>query len=95
MTTYSVYRNGTGELEKRIAAALAHFRQSQGQDPASVTVHKSEADKARALGLACEVRGCGGCIVPEVWLQLPDRSDGDADPRQDGLAQGQLWEVTR
>lgn len=78
MTTFITYRNGTDELEKRIEAAMIHFQQQHGRLPAAVVVHKSEVDTARALTLALPVSGTGGCLVGEVWLQVPQaKAAGD------------------
>ena len=56
--TFIVYRNGTGPVEQRIKAAALDFCRSRHRLPASIVVHKSELE------------GCGGCLVPEVWLEV-------------------------
>lgn len=75
MTTFKSYRNGTSKLEVRIKEAVSHFFKDRGELPAAVVVHRTEMDDAQAavktLDLSLEVRGSGGCLVPEIWLQLP------------------------
>ena len=78
-----------GDLACRIKTALADFRQSQGTDPAAIVVHASEAEAAQAMGLGIEVRGSGGCLVPEVWLELP----GQGGQTEGQPEQGELWEA--
>jgi hypothetical protein len=83
LITLTTYRNGATDLTDRIAAAVAAFRQDQGRTPAAVVVPKTEFEKARAaveaLGLDVEVRGTGGCLIPEVWLQAAaKKEEGDA-----------------
>jgi len=87
--TYRIYRGGPDDLKGRIKTALADFRQSQGTDPAAIVVHASEAEAAQAMGLGIEVRGSGGCLVPEVWLEFPDQG-GQAEGQPE---QGELWEA--
>lgn len=74
MTTFIAYRNGTDNLERRIRLALASFRKSFDRWPAAVVVPSSEVAEAMGLvvglGVGCEVRGSGGCLVPEVWLEI-------------------------
>lgn len=78
MPTYQTYRN-SGDLEHRIKLALATFhKEHNGTWPAAVVVHTSELVAALAvvgeLGIdGLEVRGSGGCLVPEVWLQEADK----------------------
>lgn len=73
-TTFIAYRNGTEALERRIKLALAAFHKSFGRWPAAVVVPSSEIETAAPLvadlGVGCEVRGSGGCLVPEVWLEV-------------------------
>ena len=73
--TFIVYRNGTGPVEQRIKAAALDFCRSRHRLPASIVVHKSELDVAREAVKSLElsripVEGCGGCLVPEVWLEV-------------------------
>jgi hypothetical protein len=76
--TYQTYRH-SGDLEHRIKLALASFHKERGGTwPAAVVVHTSELVAALevvgGLGIdGLEVRGSGGCLVPEVWLQEADR----------------------
>jgi len=78
--TFITYRNGAGDLEQRLRAAVAHFYQERGELPAAVTVHKTELDGARvamqSLDLALPVAGSGGCLVGECWLALPKTNGG-------------------
>lgn len=71
--TLIIFRNGQTDLAARLAAAVAAFRQDRGHAPLAVTVHKTEVTAAQAavgaLGLELEVRGTGGCLISEVWLQ--------------------------
>lgn len=76
-TTYIAYRNGSDNLERRIKLALASFRKSFNRWPAAVVVPSSDVDEAVGLmpGLGIKglgVRGSGGCLVPEVWLEVAD-----------------------
>lgn len=77
MATFKTYRDGTGSLERRIERAVARFHKDRGRLPAAMIVHSSEVADARtavqALKLALPVRGSGGCIIPEVWLELPKK----------------------
>lgn len=76
MTTYLTYRNGGGDLESRVKAALTNFWQTRHERPAAVVFHKAEAQESRALikrlspGSDVAVRSCGGCLVGEVWLEI-------------------------
>ena len=74
MTTYIAYRNGSDELERRVKMALATFYKQHSRWPTAVVVHPSEVAEATALvsglGVGCQVRGNGGCLKPEVWLEI-------------------------
>jgi hypothetical protein len=76
MTTFLTYRNGGGDLESRIKGALASFWQTRHERPAAVVVHKTKAQEGQELlkrlapGSDVAVRGCGGCLVGEVWLEI-------------------------
>jgi hypothetical protein len=71
--TFKTYR-GAGELEIRIKMAVAMFYKSWGVLPAAIVVNKRELDGARVaagtLGLGVPVGSIGGCLVPEVWLEV-------------------------
>jgi len=73
-----VYRLGGGsDLKRRIKVALANFYRHYQRSPATIVVHKSEA--AEAVDIVKElaprskvpVRGNGGTLVGEVWLEIP------------------------
>ncbi|MBN1975945.1 MAG: hypothetical protein JW918_00965 [Anaerolineae bacterium] len=85
MTSYQVYRNGGGTIEARIKAACQLFYKDRRRAPVQVVVNPAEHQAAReacgALALAIPVASSGGCLIPEVWLQLPDESRA-AEPKQ-------------
>ncbi len=73
---YLVYRNGHGNIEDRLRAALAYFYERYHCLPIEVVVNPSEVAGAktalRALDLPrLAVQSVGGCLVPEVWLGVP------------------------
>lgn len=71
-TIFDTYRNGGG-LEERVKEAVGDFHHRYGKLPSLVIVHKSQAGAVREIvrdGL--EVRGLGGCLSNEVWLQKPE-----------------------
>ena len=79
-TTYIAYRNGSDTLERCIKLALASYRKSFGRWPAAVVVPSSEVNAAEGLvaglGIAgLGVRGNGGCLATEVWLQVADNKN--------------------
>jgi hypothetical protein len=76
MTTMIVYKSGDDNLLARIEAALEAFERKHGARPASVTVNKSEMARAEAMFPWLEVRGSGGCLVGEVWLEKPREDEG-------------------
>jgi hypothetical protein len=80
MVSYQVYRNGGGPIEGRIKAALLDFHKRRGTLPAQVIVNPTEYAQAAAaldaLEVARPVSVSGGCLVPEVWLELPDQGKG-------------------
>jgi hypothetical protein len=59
-----------------VKTVVDEFTEWNGCRPAGVVVHQSEAGKMaeilRDLCLALPVRTSGGCLVGEVWLQLPE-----------------------
>lgn len=77
---YAVYRDGSGDLESRVKKAVAAFYRQRGALPARIVVNPTEAaagaEAVKALGLAVPVEGSGGCLIPEVWLEVP--GDGGA-----------------
>ena len=78
MATFATYRDGTGKVEARIKAAVQAFYSDRQRLPASIVVNKSELDAARAaaeaLALRLPVKGMGGCLCGETWLQLPEEA---------------------
>lgn len=76
MAIYLNYRNGYGDVEPRIRNAAKAFHSEHGLLPACIVVNPTELDKARAVCKALElkvpVKSIGGCLVPEVWLQIPE-----------------------
>jgi len=84
MTTYIVYRNGGGAMEARLRAALIDFYKRRGTLPSLIMVHPAELGQAEAACKALEVKhpvaACGGCLIPEVWLGLPEDAGGTGRP---------------
>ena len=78
MATFTTYRNGRDAMETRIKAAVQAFYSDRQRLPASIVVNKSELDAARAaaeaLALRLPVKGMGGCLCGETWLQLPEEA---------------------
>ena len=76
MTTFITYRDGTGPIEARIETAVADFYKGRGQLPAAVVVNPNELETALAaagaLSLSVPVESVGGCLVPEVWLEVAE-----------------------
>ncbi len=74
MGTFRTYRSGAGDVEERIKAAVGRFYRSQGVLPAAIVVNGRELDGARVaaetLALGMPVKGMGGCLVLEVWLEV-------------------------
>jgi len=71
-----VYRNGDGNIEDRLRAALACFYERYHRLPIAVVVNPSEVAGAKAALRALDlprlaVQSVGGCLVPEVWLGVP------------------------
>jgi len=74
--TYHVYR-GHKTLPDLLREALRDYYARHGRLPGSVVVHKSLVREATEALAALElprlpVKGVGGCLVPEVWLQVPE-----------------------
>lgn len=74
---YAVYRNGHGDLTERLREALRDYYARYGQLPPGVVVHPSlKEETAKALAALdlpqMPVGGAKGCLVPEVWLPLPE-----------------------
>lgn len=96
VATFMVCRNHAVELETRIKAALEEFYAVHRQPPASMVVHTSEVSDAQAAvrqlapDTGVEVRGCGGCLVPEVWVELPNTKRNETDVYQQGRL---IWEA--
>lgn len=71
--TFIIYRDGGSELRQRIKQAVTDFYSEWAKLPTTMIVHKSEVADAQAalqaLDLTLEMRGCGGCLIGEVWLQ--------------------------
>lgn len=76
MATFITYRDGTDELETRIKTVVGHFYQNRKRLPARIVVNKLELDAVRvaaeALALSMPVGSIGGCLIGEVWLELPE-----------------------
>lgn len=78
MTRYLVYRDGTKPMLERIKSAVAHYYQQNRKLPVRILVHQSvhasEIEDAQAavktLELNLPVRGNGGPLKGEVWLQV-------------------------
>ena len=72
--TFKTYRDGAGDMETRIKRAVAMFYGSWGVLPVAIVVNKRELGAARvaaeALELGVPVGSIGGCLVPEVWLEI-------------------------
>jgi hypothetical protein len=83
--TYRVYRNGGGTVEARIKTACQLFYKDRREAPAAVIVNPTELQAAlearEALALTIPVNVTGGCLIPEVWLELPEESRA-AEPKQ-------------
>jgi len=73
-TIYLTYRDGAGEVEARIKAAVTSFYRTRGRLPDSIVVNPTELEAARAaievLALNTPIESVGGCLVPEVWLAV-------------------------
>lgn len=70
---FEVYRNGADGLKTRLEKAVIGFYQRHERLPTLVVVPPKEVRAAqemlRLLELPrLEVSGCGGCLIPEVWL---------------------------
>jgi len=72
MGTLIVYRNGTGDLEARLKAAVRAFYQARRRLPVAIVVNRTELAAAvgavKALDLRMPITSSGGCLVPEIWL---------------------------
>lgn len=81
MGTFLTYR-GVGDMEMRIRVAVGAFYRSWGTLPAAIVVNKRELDGARvaaeALELGVPVGSIGGCLVPEVWLEVVENEEREA-----------------
>lgn len=79
MGTFKTYR-GVGDVETRIKVAVGRFYKSRGVLPAAIVVNKCELDGARVvvktLALRMPVGSMGGCLVPEVWLEVDNTTGG-------------------
>jgi hypothetical protein len=77
--TFKTYR-GAGDVETRIKVAVGRFYKSWGMLPAAIVVNKCELDGARVaaetLELGVPVGSMGGCLVPEVWLEVDNTTGG-------------------
>jgi hypothetical protein len=84
--TYQVYRNGGGTVEARIKTACQLFYKDLREAPAAVIVNPTELQAAlearEALALKVPVASSGGCLVPEVWLELPEESGAAGEARR-------------
>jgi len=76
--SFITYRDGAGPIETRIKAAVTTFYKARGVLPVGIVVNKVELDAAqeavKALALRTPVRGNGGCLASEVWLEVAERS---------------------
>lgn len=87
MITIRTYR-GVADLESRIKTALSLFWAEFKRQPGAIILPTSEAEAGRELvarlspSSKVEVRGSGGVLIPEVWLQVPERKQNgaEADP---------------
>jgi len=72
---FVTYR-GAGTVEVRIQAVVGDFYRARNVLPAAIVVNPTELEAAqvaaRALALKVPVRECGGCLIPEVWLEVTD-----------------------
>jgi hypothetical protein len=73
---YITYRDGTGPVEARIEKAVRLFYADRRVLPAAIVVNPNELDGAReaikVLALRTPVKSVGGCLVPEVWLEVAE-----------------------
>ena len=79
---YYVFRPGkTGQRipklspEEALAKALANHREQFGQPPCAVVCHPTWAEAVQAAlngNGNIPVTPVGGCLVPELWLALPE-----------------------
>lgn len=76
MRTYDVYRNGDGTItEQQIKTVVTDFKARNGKLPAALVVPKAQVAAAQAIVKAgLPVRGAGGCLVGELWLEYPENA---------------------
>ena len=76
MTEYLTARPTGATVQDRIKAAMIAYYQARRSLPAGIAVSPRELGAAvvatAALGLKIPVEGIGGCLVPEVWLEVPN-----------------------
>ncbi len=54
-------------------AALKRYVETYRHLPPEIVVHTTKVEEVRGLvKTRAPVRGCGGCLVGELWLALPD-----------------------
>ena len=76
MAEYLIARPTGVTVQDRIKAAVTAYYQARRALPAGIAVNPRELGTAvvatAALGLKIPVEGIGGCLVPEIWLEVPD-----------------------
>lgn len=76
MTEYLTARPTGATVHERLKSAVAAYYQARRALPAAIAVNPAElpaaATAAAALGLKIPVVGMGGCLIPEIWLEVPD-----------------------
>lgn len=76
VTTFATARPAGATVQDRLRAAVTAYYQDRRALPAGIVVSPGELDAAKAaavtLGLKIPVGGMGGCLVPEIWLEVPD-----------------------
>lgn len=76
MTSFVVTRPTGVTVQDRIKAAVTVYYQARRAMPAGIAVNPCELGTAvvatAALGLKIPVEGMGGCLIPEIWLEVPD-----------------------
>lgn len=76
MAEYLTARQTGATVQDRIKAAVAAYYQAHRALPAGIAVSPGEvaaaASATAVLELRIPVRGIGGCLVPEIWLEVPD-----------------------
>jgi hypothetical protein len=71
VTTFITCRNGKGQMQQRLKAAVALFYARRGKLPDLIGVHADELDEAQAAAQALDLPDVvcqwGGVLLGEVW----------------------------